>query len=394
MRIPPTTFPFRFNQYLFVLALAVIRLLATERCVADDTLVVEPGLAYQAERSSPVVYDIELKVVVTAPYKSKQLRVWVPLPTTDVGQEVLDSQLTTFPEDLTPQIESEPVFGNRFAYWEFNNPQGAIIVAHRLKIRVWELHWSLKPDLIRRLEKWPDVFEPYLNNERQAVQFDDRFRKLLGELVPKPTNPLDDLQVVIGYAFANFRYDHVNASLQASSLHAMEQNCGHCSDYHGFCAAMGRLMQVPTRITYGINTFAKASPSHCKLEAFLAPVGWISFDVSETQKLVSLIRQSPHLNDTMKAKLVASATKRLASGFRDNTWFLQTRGTDYELSPPASRRVAVVRTIYAEADGVALKEPDPSNKEQSEFAWMTAIRFSADRSVAYPFTDFSSLQRN
>jgi hypothetical protein len=83
--------------------------------------------------------------------------------------------------------------------------------------------------------------------------------------------------------------------------------------------------------------------------------------------------------------------ERLFSGFRDNTWYLQTRGTDYDLVPPASRRVAVVRTIYAEADGQPLPEPDPGDATKREFAWMTLHSFEPDHAVTYPFNDASSL---
>lgn len=79
------------------------------------------------------------------------------------------------------------------------------------------------------------------------------------------------------------------------------------------------------------------------------------------------------------------------SGFRDNTWFLQTRGTRYELAPKASGPVNVVRTIYTEADGVPLAEPDPSNKDQTGFTWMTSHRYQADREVPYPFADVRGL---
>jgi hypothetical protein len=44
-----------------------------------------------------------------------------------------------------------------------------------------------------------------------------------------------------------------------------------------------------------------------------------------------------------------------------------------------------VRTIYAEADGVALPEPDPADASKREFSWMTAHKFKADREVKYPF---------
>ncbi len=85
-------------------------------------------------------------------------------------------------------------------------------------------------------------------------------------------------------------------------------------------------MKQPTRVTYGINTFPKASPSHCKLEAFLPPYGWVSFDVSETQKLAAAIRADGKLSESEKSALVQQAHERLVSGFRDNTWFKQTQG--------------------------------------------------------------------
>ena len=72
--------------------------------------------------------------------------------------------------------------------------------------------------------------------------------------------------------------------------------------------------------------------------------------------------------------------------------FLQTRGTDYDLVPKASARVPVVRTIYAEADGQPLPEPDPANSDQATFSWMTAHRFEPDHVVKYPFSDLDSLR--
>ena len=95
---------------------------------SDDVQELDPSQPYSAKRSNPVEYDVEFQVIVTAPYKTKLLRVWLPIPTSDHGQELLASELTTFPESMTPQIADEPVFGNRFAYFEFANPQGGQII--------------------------------------------------------------------------------------------------------------------------------------------------------------------------------------------------------------------------------------------------------------------------
>jgi len=254
------------------------------------------------------------------------------------------------------------------------------------------LRWNLDPAKVERVEHWPESFRPYLKSDH-AVVVDERFQKLAHDIVPKRHGPASDIAEVMSWANKTFKYDHTDASLRASSEHALEKGRGHCSDYHGFCAAVGRALGYPTRITYGINTFAKNSPSHCKLEAFLPPCGWVSFDVSETQKLVETIRKAPDLG-AQKDALIQRANERLRSGFRDNTWFVQTRGTEYELAPPAKQRVSVVRTIYAEADGIALPDPDPANPTKREFAWMTAHRYTPDKKVAYPFTDWKTLLDN
>ena len=99
----------------------------------------------------------------------------------------------------------------------------------------------------------------------------------------------------------------------------------------------------------------------------------------------------PKLSDAEKDELARLATNRLTSGFRDNTWFCLTRGTDYDLAPPASKRVPVVRTAYVEADGIALPDPDPADPEKREFSWMTIHKYTPDREVPYPFKDTRTL---
>src|SRR5262249_18270137 len=87
----------------------------------------DPNQPYSATRAEPVTYDIDFRVTVTAPQNTKKLRVWVPIPQSDKGQEVKPGTFTTFPADVKPTTHTEPVFGNTFAYFEFDNPQGAQI---------------------------------------------------------------------------------------------------------------------------------------------------------------------------------------------------------------------------------------------------------------------------
>ncbi|MFO0902790.1 MAG: transglutaminase domain-containing protein [Pirellulales bacterium] len=369
--------------------LLVILCAALSPCQAAP---LDPDQPYSAERSNEATYDVDFAVVVTPPYGAKRLQVWLPIPPSDAAQQVSDSRLSSFPLRIEPQVEREPKFGNTFAYFEFDRPQGAQIVRHQFRIRVAELRWNVEASKVEAVADWPAGFSLYQRSETQAVVVNDKVRNLLDQIVPQRRDPLANFTDILSWAQDNLQYDHVEASLAASAEHALEKRRGHCSDYHGLCASLGRALGYPTRVTYGINAFPKNSPSHCKLEAFLPPYGWVSFDVSETQKLIASIRQDDRFDDAAKQAWVRAAQRRLVSGFRDNTWFLQTRGTDYELAPPASRRASVVRTAYIEADGRPLAEPDPANKQQTSYSWMTVHEYRPDRVVSYPFTDVTTLQ--
>ena len=196
-----------------VLSVVCCCLLASSLSAADP-LRLDPNRPYSAERRNPVTYDAELVVTVTAPYKTKLLKVWLPIPLSDHGQDVSASELTTFPESVRPTINAEPLYGNRFAYFEFPNPQGAQAIRHKLRVKVWELRWNLDPSRVQSIAQWPDSFDPYRRNESQAVVFDERFEKLMGEIVPQRRNPLLDLNAVMSFAERSFAYDHSQASLK------------------------------------------------------------------------------------------------------------------------------------------------------------------------------------
>jgi transglutaminase-like putative cysteine protease len=358
-------------------------------CAAQE---LDPAADYRGERGNPVTYQVDFSIVVTAPSHTKKLAVWIPVPGSDIAQQVSGSRWSTFPAAVEPRFDRESTFANQFAYFEFNSPQGGQVIRHQFQITVWEMSWNVDPDRVEWPENWPAAFDKYRRGETQAVIVDQRFQNLMSEIVTTPRGPTKDFHAVIEWVESNFRYDHHQASLRADAEHGLLQRQGHCSDYHGFCASMGRVLGVPTRVAYGINPFPKNSPSHCKLEAYLPPYGWVSFDVSETQKLVESISQDPEFDPERREELIAAARRRLLAGFRDNTWFHQTRGTDYELAPPAqSGRVPVVRTAVVEADGVRLPDPDPGDEAQRQFAWMCVADFQPDRPLVYPLKDWKTL---
>tara|TARA_R110002111_G_scaffold185031_3_gene250898 strand:+ start:21503 stop:22696 length:1194 start_codon:yes stop_codon:yes gene_type:complete len=387
-------FPFMLPQYsrsplITVILVTALLPLSPSHAQTLPDVSLTPDAPYIAQKSEPVTHSIEFSIVVTPPYHCKVLKVWVPVPQSDFAQEIQNSQFSTFPNDVKPQINSEPLYGNRFAYFEFHHPQGAQIITHRFKAKVWNLNWQLNPESVEKVATWPKAFAPYL--APQSLRDEQQFLQVLQQIAPQPQGTGSDLVSVMNWIDQNLAYDHINASLQADANHAFQKRRGHCSDYHGLCATMGRALGYPTRVTYGLALVPKNSPSHCKVEAFLPPYGWASFDLSETQKLMQKIQSSEDLTASQKTALATAARKRMLSGFRENSWLLLTKGTDYELVPNASQPVRVVRTAYIEADGEVLPDPDPANLKKREFSWMTSHRYTADKPFKKPFTDYSTL---
>src|SRR5262245_32071299 len=324
----------------------------------------DPPLPYQARRADPVTYEVDYTVVVTPPAGTKRLKVWLPLPQSDLGQEVSDGELTTFPATVKPEVATEKVYGNKFAHFVFDQPAGAQMIRHRFRAKVWELRWGVEPDKVAKVSDWPKSFDPYL----RPIEAHERLARFVKGIVKESDGPARDLDAVMDWLHGNMKYNYTRASLTADPLRSFEDRGGNCLDYHGLCSSFGRALGVPARVTYGLSTLPKNSPSHCKMEAYLAPYGWISFDVSETQKMVQAIERDEKLAAAEKAKLVKAARDRRRGGFRDNTWLMYTKGTDYDLAPPASGKVSIVRTAYAEADGKPLPDPDPSDPSKREFA--------------------------
>jgi len=111
-----------------IAALAFFAMCLPNPCSAQDALADGVQSEYQPTRSNPVVYDVDFYAIVTPPYKCKSLKVWLPIPQSDFGQEVTEGTFETFPAALIPQVSTEKTFGNKFAFFEFPNPQGAQII--------------------------------------------------------------------------------------------------------------------------------------------------------------------------------------------------------------------------------------------------------------------------
>src|SRR5262249_42276862 len=184
--------------------------------------VLDPSLPYQAKRSNEVTYDVDYRVIVTAPQGTKKLRVWVPVPQDDAGQKIEGTTFEVFPMMVKPTFHTEKVFGNLFAYFEFDNPQGAQIITHAFKATVGDLHWNVDAAKVSKVTDWPAALEPYRRAESKIL-IDDQVTKLAGEVTAGKKGPAAEMAAVMDWIQENLTYDHSDTSLVASTAHALSK---------------------------------------------------------------------------------------------------------------------------------------------------------------------------
>ena len=80
--------------------------------------------AVHGAQVDPVTYDVDFSAVVTPPNHTKVLKVWLPLPESDALQTVTKETSPRF-RCSSSRGRVEKVFDNKFAYFEFNHPEGA-----------------------------------------------------------------------------------------------------------------------------------------------------------------------------------------------------------------------------------------------------------------------------
>ena len=96
-----------------------------------------PDLPYTAARSDPVTYEVDFRAVVTAPQGTKTLRVWVPVPPTDRGQEVTGSAFTTFPGRTWDDFRRALAARTTRAYGRFWSAAEVRPIAVKQTARAW-----------------------------------------------------------------------------------------------------------------------------------------------------------------------------------------------------------------------------------------------------------------
>ena len=301
---------------------------------ADKEQVVAPEYMLPASsRTFAIEYVGKISEV---PDAATKLRVWMPVPKDSTVQRI---QGLTF--SSPPRLLNEPKYGNRIAYWEFDNPPGVVELSMTFTCERKEVIMDLAR-LAQDGTDDPEAFAAFLRADR-LVLVDEEIRALSRRVVGTTKNTLEKARAVYDHVLGQMTYDknHPGWGL-GSTRHACEVGKGNCTDFHALFNSLCRAQGIASGFEIGLYLpYDKSSSEplggyHCW--AFFRVPGktWVPVDCSEADRF-------------------PGRREYFFGGHTPNRVTLST-GRDITLEPPqGGEPLNYFLNPYAEADGSPVK---------------------------------------
>lgn len=311
---------------------------------------VEPGSGHSAarphtQRMDPNPADLlpggSRKFAITyighvtgVPAKTKDLRIWVPVPQSTEVQKITDLKVKG---PAPHRITEEPVHGNRMAFFDIRNPPASADVTVTFDCTRKEIRTNLAK-VATDGPADPSAFETFRKPSRLVV-VDDRIRAIADKQVKGKKTTLAKARALYEYVLHHMTYDKSGVGWgHGDTLYACDVGKGNCTDFHSLfislCRAEGIAagFEIGLYLPYEKGVTEKVGGYHCW--AFFRVPGktWVPVDISE-------------------ADLHPSRTDYFFGDHTPNRVTLSV-GRDLVLSPPqAGPPLNYFVSPYAEADG-------------------------------------------
>lgn len=308
-----------------------------------------------ADESASRHFQLQYATTLTNIENAKQIRLWLPIPTSNAAQDVtvLQTSFVGIPKDTT-----EKKYGNRMLY--FDVPTSAP-----------QKTFKIEYEIVRR-----EVRSELDNTEQHSKKAESKdSASSLANLdvflvanaqVPitgKPLTLLPKFRETSTLARAKEIYNQVDALVKYDKskpgygngdvVWVCDSRTGNCTDFHSLFISMARSQSIPAKFEIGFPLPAdkpegKIGGYHC-WASFLANKNWIPVDISEADK-----------HPEMKEYYFGNLTK-------DRVSF--STGRDIVLNPPQDGPPLNYFVYpYVEVDG----KPLPKKNIQLDFSFRDA----------------------
>lgn len=228
-------------------------------------------------------YEVEV-----AASHSTAVRVWLPRPTSDASQDVLEELLSG--ADFSRK--REPANGNEYVYVELP-PDAAsrkLVLSHLIRRRAV---LTTEPPVVPA-QPLPEEVRPFLLASRE-VPTDGEIVAEARTVASAEEPPASISRKVFQHFLKTFEYDSRGCTIdRASELGNLARMCeigsGTCTDWHGLFVSWVRSLGIPARFHFGFNIPRDGRKSgtiagyHCWADAWLPEVGWFPVDITEAKK--------------------------------------------------------------------------------------------------------------
>jgi transglutaminase-like putative cysteine protease len=217
----------------------------------------------------------------------KVLRLWIPLPSDDPHQTIRNLEIDA---PLKHTIETEPVYGNRMAYFEgeISEPNLKIDVEYDVD------RYPYRTDHAKfERDGAGGVSSVHLRPSTLCV-VNDEVRTMAANLAEGQKGTLGKAR-----AF----YEHVSGEMtygkpdnlpwgRGDTLYACDARVGNCTDFHSYFISLCLAENIPARFQIGLFGNYEKKPGeeyktggyHCWAEFHVPGHGWVPVDISEADK--------------------------------------------------------------------------------------------------------------
>ncbi|HWW14824.1 MAG TPA: transglutaminase-like domain-containing protein [Candidatus Dormibacteraeota bacterium] len=251
-----------------------------------------------AEKFSPptrtfrFTYNFTVKDI---PSGAKRVRVWLPVPQTDLHQTV---RVLAVKAPVKTRMTQEPQYGNRMMYAEIQDLAAQNSAAGKaeftLEYKITRREYS-RGDFarLRRTDQKPSVVSASMSRliaPDSLIPTDGKIKELAVEVTGAQSGAVAKAKAAYDYLFTNMRYDKTGSGWgRGDAVWACDAKRGNCTDFHSPFIGMLRADGIPARFDIGFplpenKDKGDIAGYHCWAEFYAPKTGWIPVDISEAWK--------------------------------------------------------------------------------------------------------------
>ena len=241
-----------------------------------------PCASMARERSG----EVELAVTIAAPDDSKDVRVWLPYPTSDSVQDISNVRIKgNFSQS---GIYREKETGNLALYAEWTTPTKDRAITLTFDATGREL---IRKDFPAVEPAIPVEIQEYLKSTR-FIPTDGKIREIALSITNDKQKISEKARAVYQWVVENtVRDPDVKGCGTGEVEKVLAQRGGKCADISSVFVSIARAAGVPAREVFGLRLGKKdeedmTSGHHCWSEFYVPGYGWVPADAADVRKIM------------------------------------------------------------------------------------------------------------